>query len=98
MKVFKVFAQARVPQLPHPAVRFLTLMRDLKGFFFALFPDSKKSAEVTRQSSPRVPASVSSAELSAHQMAPAGESDELADEPGDALDAAFADLQKRRRG
>ena len=28
-------------------------------------------------------------------MAPARESDELADEPGDALDAALADLQQR---
>ena len=31
-------------------------------------------------------------------MAPAGESDELADEPGGALDAALADLQRWRRG
>ena len=31
-------------------------------------------------------------------MAPAGESDELEDEPGDALDAALADLQRWRRG
>ena len=32
VEVFKVFAQARVPQLPHPVVRFLTLMRDFNGF------------------------------------------------------------------
>ena len=31
-------------------------------------------------------------------MTPAGESDELADEPGGALDAALADLQRWRRG
>ena len=31
-------------------------------------------------------------------MAPAGESDELADEPGGALDDALADLQRWRRG
>ena len=31
-------------------------------------------------------------------MAPAGESDELEDEPGGALDAALADLQRWRRG
>ena len=51
----------------------------------------------SRQSSPRVPASVSSYELSAHQMALARESDELADEPGGALDDALADLQRWRR-
>ena len=44
-----------------------------------------------------MPASVSSSTLSAHQVAPAGESDELEDEPGDALDAAIADLQRWRR-
>ena len=70
--VFTVFSQDRV--LPHRADFF----KDFKGFF-ALFP-SPKNAKVTRQSSPRVPASVSSSELSARQMAPAGESDELADE------------------
>ena len=53
--------------------------------FFRTFPRSKKSAELTRQSSPSVPASVSSSELSAHQMALAREPDELADEPGDSL-------------
>ena len=37
-------------------------------------------------------------ELSAHQMAPAGESGELTDEPGGALDGALADLQRWRRG
>ena len=47
---------------------------------FRTFPQPKKSAKVTRQSSPRVPASASSSELGAHQMALAGESDELADE------------------
>ena len=36
--------------------------------------------------------------MSAHQMALARESDELADEPGGALDAALADLQRWRRG
>ena len=65
---------------------------------FHTFPQPKKSPKVTRQSSPRVPASASSCELSAHQMAPAGESDELADEPGGTPDAAFADLQRWRRG
>ena len=59
---------------------------------FRTFPQPKKSAKVTRQSSPRVPASASSSELSAHQMAPAGESGELADEPGG------MDLQRWRRG
>ena len=34
-----------------------------RGFFALFFPGPKKSAEVTRQSSPRVPASVSSSEL-----------------------------------
>ena len=65
-----------------------------EGFqgFFRTFPQPQKSAKVTRQSSPRVPASASSSELSAHQMAPAGESGELADEPGG------ADLQRWRRG
>ena len=66
--------------------------------FFRTFLPTKKSAEVTRQSSPRVPASVSSSELSAHQMALARESAELADEPGDALDAALADFQVWWRG
>ena len=65
---------------------------------FRTFPQPKKSAEVTRQSSPRVPASVSSSELSAHQKALARGSYELADEPGDALDAALADLQRWWRG
>ena len=52
-----------------------------EGFegFFRNFPRPKKSAKVPRQSSPRVPASVSSSERSAHQMAPAEESDELED-------------------
>ena len=54
--------------------------------------------KVTRRSSPRVPASVSASELSAHHMAPAGESDELAGEPGGALYATLADLQRWRRG
>ena len=31
-------------------------------------------------------------------MAPVGKSDELADGPGDAVDAALADFQKWRRG
>ena len=75
----------------------MTLMKDCKGFF-AFFTGPKKSAESTRQSSPRVPASVSSSELSTHQMALARESDELADEPGGALDVALADLQRWRRG
>ena len=44
------------------------------------FPRPKKIAVFTRQSSPRVTASVSSSELSAHQMALARESVELADE------------------
>ena len=45
-----------------------------------------------------MPASVSSSELSSHQVAPAGEFDELEDEPGGALDTALADLQRWRRG
>ena len=76
VEAFKVFAQARVPQRPLPAVRFLTPIQGVSR----TFPQSKKSAKVTRQSSPRVPASVSSSELSAHQVAPVGESDVLADE------------------
>ena len=59
-------------------------MMEFKGFF-ALYP-AQKSAESTRQSSPRVLVSGSTSELSAHQMALAKESDELADEPGGALD------------
>ena len=55
--------------------------------FFSNFPPAQKSAESTRQSSPRVLASASSSELSAHQMALARESDE----PGGALDDAIAD-------
>ena len=51
---------------------------------FSTFP-RRKSAEVLRQSSPRVPASASSSELSAHQMALARESDELADARRDRL-------------
>ena len=85
----EVFAQDRVPQLPH-RVGFLTMrMKEFKLFWH--FSQAQESAEVTRQSSPRVPASVSPSELSARQLAPAGESDELEDEPGDALDAAVAD-------
>ena len=59
---------------------------------FRTFPQPKKSAKVTRQSSPRVPASASSSELSAHQMPPARESGELVDEPG------HMDVQRSRRG
>ena len=83
MEVFKVLSQASKMR-----------MRDFKGFF-ELFPSPKKVRRFPRQSSPRVPASVSSSTLSAHPMAPAGESGELAD---DALDAAIADLQRWRRG
>ena len=54
------------------------------------FPRPKKSAEVTRQSSARVPASLSSSELSSHQKS--GE-----DEAGDALSAAYAALRRLRR-
>ena len=90
---FKVFTQARVPLLPHRVV----CMTRVQGCF-SHFSPAQKSAKVTRQSSPRVPASVSSSELSAHQMARAGESDGPADEPGGALDAALADLQRWRRG
>ena len=43
---------------------------------FRTFPRPQKSVEVTCQSSPRVLGSVSSSELSSHQMAPAEESDE----------------------
>ena len=85
MEVSKVFSQVRVP---HCADFF-----KMSIGVFALFP-SPKSAEVTRQSSARVPASPSSSELSAHQMALARESDE----PGGALDDATADLQRWRRG
>ena len=73
------FLQVRVS---HRADFFKMRMRDFKGFF-RTFPQPKQSAKVTRQSSPRVPGSVS---------APAGESGELADEPGG------ADLQRWRRG
>ena len=97
MEFFKVFAQARVPQLPHRVGCLQTQMQEFEGFF-ALFPGPKKRVEVTRQLSPRVLRCVSSSELSAHQMAPVGESDELEDERGDALDAATADLQRWRRG
>ena len=44
-----------------------------------VFPDGK-SAKVTRQSSPRVPASVSSSELSAHQMARAARPQDFTDD------------------
>ena len=47
---------------------------------FRTFSQPKKSAKVARQSSPRVPASASSSDLSAHQMAPDGESGELAEQ------------------
>ena len=58
--------------------------------FFRTFPRPKKSAEVPRQSSARVPASLSPSELSSHQMAPPRESDESGeDETGDALSAAL---------
>ena len=94
VEVFQIFSQAKVP---HRADFFKMRMQGFE-WVFRTFPQPKKCAKVTRQSSPRVPASASSSELSAHQMAPAGESDELADEPGGALDAALADLQRWRRG
>ena len=81
VEVFKVFAQARVPQRPLPVVRFLRLMKDVKGVF-ALFPGPKKCEGYPPVESERCPPSVSSSELSAHQMALAGESDEREDEPG----------------
>ena len=49
---------------------------DAFHWVFRTFPRPQKSAEVLRQSSARVPASLSPSELSSHQMAPAGESDE----------------------
>ena len=66
------FLPARV--LPHRVVCLRTLMMEFM-WFFALFSGGKKSAEVLRQSSARVPASPSSSELDSHQMAPARESD-----------------------
>ena len=53
VEVFKVFSQARVP---HRVDSFKMRMRDFKGFSH-FSPAQKKSAKVTRQSSPRVPAS-----------------------------------------
>ena len=93
---FKVTSQARV--LPHQVDCLTTQMLEFKGF--PHFSQPQKSAEVTRRSSPRVPANASSSELNAHQKALARESDELADEPGGALDDATADLQRglRREG
>ena len=55
---------------------------------FRTFPQPKKSAESSRQSCPRVPASASSSELSAARES---------DEPGGALNDAAADLQRWRR-
>ena len=94
MEVFQVFAQDRVP---HRVDFFMMQMREFNGVF-ALFPGPKKSAEVLRQSSARVPASLSSSELSCHQMAPARESDESGeDEAGDALSAAYVALRRLRQ-
>ena len=72
VEVFQVLAQDRVP---HRVDFFTMQIREFKGFF-ALFPGPKKVRRLLCQSSARVPASLSSSELSAHQMAPAGESDE----------------------
>ena len=85
------------PQLPHRVGCLTTQMKENKGVF-RTFPRPKKSAEVTRQSSPIVLGSVSSSELSSHQMDPGGESDESGeDEAGDALSAACAALRRLRR-
>ena len=40
-EVFKVFAQARVPQLPHRVDCLTMQMKEFKGFF-ALFPGPKR--------------------------------------------------------
>ena len=81
VEVFKVFAKARVP---HRVVFFMTLMNDF-SWFFALFPGPKKCGVYPPVES-----------QSARQCQLARESDELADEPGDALDAARADSQRWR--
>ena len=97
-EVPKVFAQARVPQLPHRVGRLLDVVDEGIQGVFRTFPRPKKSAEVTCQSSLRVLGSVSSFELSSHQMAPAEESDETGeDEAGDALSAAHVALRRLRR-
>ena len=88
-EVFKVFSQASVPQLPHRVDCMTTQMKEFNGFF-ALFPGPPKSAKDSRQSSARVLGSVSSSKLSAHQMAPAGESDEPWED-------AFEPLRRLRR-
>ena len=72
VEVSKVFSQVRVP---HRADFFKMRMRDFKGFF-ALFTSPQQVRWLPASRVRECPPS----ELSAHQMAPAGESNELADE------------------
>ena len=94
MEVSKLFFQAKIP---HRADFFKMRMRDFKGGFSHFSPAPKEwegyppvESENARQ------CQLIRAERSS--MAPAGESGELADEPGGALDGALADLQRWRRG
>ena len=75
-EVFKVSAQARVHS-------FLMV-------FSHISPAQKKCGGYPPVESESA-TSIGPSELSAHQMAPAGESDELEDDPSDSLDAALAD-------
>ena len=70
-EVFKVFSQARVPQLPHRFECMALQMREFK-VFFSVFPGLKKCGGTP----PNECESARQSQLSSHQMAPAGESDE----------------------
>ena len=88
-----------------PGLVLAARMRRFNGFF-ALFPDFKKSARVTRQVSARVVADTSSSSLGAHQMAlsrvaahssPPGERTELVYDSGHVwvrLDAVYGSFWK----
>ena len=89
IEVFKYSRRPEFPQLPHRVDCTTTQMKEFKVFFVSHFSPKEKGAEVTRQSSARVHRHSSSSELSARQMALAGESDELwEDEAGDDQDAS----------
>ena len=74
VEVFKVLALGIVRQclilFTLQLVQMMTRISLVKGF--SHFSPAQKSAKVTRQSSARVLGSVSSSELSAHQMPRAG--------------------------
>ena len=91
--------QGFLPGQGSPSSRFLQDEDDgFQGVFAHFSPAQKKCGH--HQPSATVLGSVSSSELSAHQMAPAGEFDEpREDEPGDAMYAALEALRRlRRRG